>query len=221
MTVHKDIEQRSVEWFQLRRGKITGSNAKGLFVKSETLLNDLISQLTEDFDDEEESYVSFDMQRGIDLECIAREELGREVFISFKEVGLIQNSSIKILAISPDGLNEDGTIQCEIKAPASKKHTQTIRQDEIPSDNIHQVLHAFVVNEKLEKNIFCSYRPENNICPLWYKVVTRETEIDLGTKAKPNIKTVQEWVDIALIEAELLDEQVDAELKRLEEKYKK
>lgn len=49
--------------------------------------------------------------------------------------------------------------------------------------------------------------------------MTRQTEIDLGTKAKPNIKTVQEWVDIALIEAELLDKQVDAELKRLEEKY--
>jgi hypothetical protein len=216
--IKHDVDQKSYEWFQLRRGKVTGTTSKGLFVKSETLLNDLISQLTEDFDDEE-GYVSFDMQRGIDLEPIAREELGREVFISFKEIGLLQNSSIKILAISPDGINEDGTIQCEIKCPSSKKHTQTIRQDEIPSDNIHQVLHAFVVNEKLEKLIFCSYRPENNICPLWYKVVTRETEIDLGTKAKPNIKTVQEWVDIALTEAELLDAQVDAELKRLEEKY--
>jgi len=217
MKIH-NVEQRTQDWFMLKKGVIGGTLAKGLFVKSDTLLNDLISQMIEDFDDEE-GYVSFDMQRGIDLEPIAREELSSEVFVKFNEVGFITHDTIKILGISPDGLNEDGTIQCEIKSPASKKHTQTIRQDEIPSDNIHQVLHAFVVNEKLEKNIFCSYRPENNICPLWYKVVTRETEIDLGTKAKPNIKTVQEWVDIALIEAELLDKQVDAELKRLDEKY--
>jgi hypothetical protein len=217
MKIH-NVEQRTQDWFMLKKGVIGGTLAKGLFVKSDTLLNDLISQMIEDFDDEE-GYVSFDMQRGIDLEPIAREELSREVFVKFNEVGFITHDTIKILGISPDGLNEDGTIQCEIKSPASKKHTQTIRQDEIPSDNIHQVLHAFVVNEKLEKNIFCSYRPENNICPLWYKVVTRDTEIDLGTKAKPNIKTVQEWVDIALTEAELLDSQVDAELKRLEEKY--
>jgi hypothetical protein len=213
-----NVEQRTYEWHLLKKGVIGGTLAKGLFVKSDTLLNDLVSKMIEDFDDEE-GYVSFDMQRGIDMEPIAREELSREVFVKFNEVGFITHDTIKILGISPDGINEDGTIQCEIKCPASKKHTQTIRQDEIPSDNIHQVLHAFVVNEKLEKLIFCSYRPENNICPLWYKTITRSSEIDLGTKAKPNIKTVQEWVDIALTEAELLDVQVDAELKRLEEKY--
>jgi len=220
MKIH-NVLQRTPEWHALKKGVIGGTLAKGLFVKSDTLLNDLISQMIEDFDDEEDGYISYAMQEGIDKEPIAREELSREVFVKFNEVGFITHDTIKIIGLSPDGMNEDGTIQCEIKSPASKKHTQTIRQDEIPSDNIHQVLHAFVVNEKLEKNIFCSYRPENNICPLWYKVVTRDTEIDFGTKAKPNIKTVQEWVDIALIEAELLDTQVDAELKRLEEKYKK
>lgn len=218
MKIH-NIEQRSYEWHNFRRGKIGGTLAKGLFTDSDTLLNDLISQQLEDFD-EEESYISFDMQRGIDLEPIARQELSKELFIEFEEVGIVQNKNIPLLFISPDGITKDGTIQCEIKCPASKKHTQTIRNNDIPSDNIHQVLHAFLVNDKLEKLIFASYRPENNLCPLWYKEVNRSTEINLGTKSRPQIKTVAEWCIIGMANAKQIDKELPIEMKRLKEMYK-
>ena len=157
-----DVEQRTKEWHEVKRGKIGGTLAKGLFVKSDTLINELISQLTEDFI-EEESFISFDMQRGIDLEPEAIAELSREVFCEFLPVGFLQHDKIPILGISPDGISSCKTIQCEIKCPGAKKHTDTIINDCIPKDNIHQVLHAFVVNEKLQSLYFCSYRPESNI----------------------------------------------------------
>jgi len=219
MIVYKDIKQRSEEWHELKHGKVGGTLSKGLFVKSDTLMIDILSQITEDYEPSE-GYISSDMQRGIDLEPFALEALSKEIFIEFQQVGFLQNSAIPILGISPDGITEDETIQVEIKCPGAKKHTETILADEIPQDNIHQVLHAFTVNPKLVWMYFVSYRWENKIKPLWYKMLTKDSEINLGTKAKPVIKTVEEWVAIARQNAEDLNKEINENLSKLNEKYK-
>ena len=218
--IKHDTIQGTPAWFELRWGKITGTASKGLFVKSDTLLIDLIAQNTEDWE-MEDTYASADMVRGTELEVYAREAISDELFISFKEVGFLQNASIPILCISPDGLSEDDTIGLEIKCPRAKKHTETILANEIPSDNIHQVLHYFTVNPKLETMYFVSYRPESKVKQLWYKSLTRDSEIDLGTKAKPNIKKVSEWVEIATNAAEEINNELNAALLKLNEMYKR
>ncbi len=218
--IKHDTIQGTPMWFELRWGKITGTASKGLFVKSDTLLIDLIAQNTEDWE-MEDTYASADMVRGTELEVYAREAISDELFISFKEVGFLQNASIPILCISPDGLSEDDTIGLEIKCPRAKKHTETILANEIPSDNIHQVLHYFTVNPKLETMYFVSYRPESKVKPLWYKSLTRDSEIDLGTKAKPNIKKVSEWVEIATNAAEEINNELNNALNKLGEMYGK
>jgi len=219
MIVYKDIKQRSEEWHELKHGKVGGTLSKGLFVKSDTLMIDILSQITEDYEPQD-GYISADMQRGIDLEPFALEALEKEIFVEFQQVGFLQNSAIPILGISPDGITEDETIQVEIKCPGAKKHTETILADEIPQDNIHQVLHAFTVNPKLVWMYFVSYRWENKIKPLWYKMLTKDSEINLGTKAKPVIKTVEEWVAIAIQNAEDLNKEINENLSKLNEKYK-
>ena len=216
--IKHDTIQGTPAWFELRWGKITGTASKGLFVKSDTLLIDLIAQNTEDWE-MEDTYASADMVRGTELEVYAREAISDELFISFKEVGFLQNASIPILCISPDGLSEDDTIGLEIKCPKAKKHTETILANEIPSDNIHQVLHYFTVNPKLETMYFVSYRPESKVKQLWYKSLTRDSLIDLGTKAKPNIKTVAEWVEIATNAANEINKELNAALLKLNEMY--
>ena len=219
MIVHKEILQRSIEWHELKHAKIGGTLAKGLFVKSDTLMLDILSQMLEDYE-AEDNYISADMQRGIDLEPFALEALSKEIFIEFHQVGFCQNTAIPLLGISPDGITEDETIMCEIKCPGAKKHTETILADEIPQDNIHQVLHAFTVNPKLVWMYFVSYRWENKIKPLWYKMLTKDSEINLGTKAKPIIKTVSEWVEIARENAEDLNKQINDNLIKLNERYR-
>ena len=219
MIVYKEIKQRSEEWHELKHGKVGGTLSKGLFVKSDTLMIDILSQITEDYEPQD-GYISSDMQRGIDLEPFALEALEKEIFVEFQQVGFLQNSAIPILGISPDGITEDETIQVEIKCPGAKKHTETILADEIPQDNIHQVLHAFTVNPKLVWMYFVSYRWENKIKPLWYKMLTKDSEINLGTKAKPVIKTVEEWVAIARQNAEDLNKEINENLSKLNEKYK-
>jgi len=216
--IRHNMEQRTIEWFEIKHSKIGGTLSKGLFVKSDTLLIDLLSQRIEEYE-AEESYISSDMQRGIELEPYAREALSNEVFVSFKEVGFLQSASIPLIGLSPDGITDDDTAACEIKCPGAKKHTSTILANEIPSDNIHQCLHYFTVNPKLEILYFASYRPECLVKPLWWTAITLDSPIDLGTKAKPNIKTVTEWVEIAREEAEKLNHELNMALLKLNEMY--
>lgn len=214
MIVRKDIEQHSEEWHKIRYGKIGGTLSKGLFVKSDTLLEDILSELCEEFD-LQENYQSFDMVRGSELEPEARKALSAYLGIELLEVGWLQCEENKYLGISPDGISEDETISAEIKCPSAKKHLSTIRANDIPNDNINQCLHYFTINPKLKKHYFCSYRPENIYKPIFVKELTIDSLINLGTKAKPIIKTVNEWVMIAKKEAELLKEQIEIELNKL------
>ena len=130
-------------------------------------------------------------------------------------MGWLQCEENEYLGISPDGITECETISAEIKCPNSKKHLSTIRANEIPSDNIHQCLHYFTVNPKLEKHYFCSYRPENIYKPIFVKELTRDSIVNLGTKAKPVLKTISEWVLIAKLGAKELQEQIKTELNNL------
>lgn len=214
MIIRNDIEQHSEEWHEVRYGKVGGTLSKGLFVKSDTLLEDVLSELCEEFD-LQENYQSYDMVRGSELEPEARKALSSYLGIELLEVGWLQCEENEYLGISPDGISEDETISAEIKCFAKKKHLSTIRANDIPNDNIHQCLHYFTINPKLQKHYFCSYRPENIYKPIFVKELTRESLINLGTKAKPIIKTVNEWVAIAKIEAELLKEQITIELNKL------
>lgn len=202
MLARFDIQQGSIEWHELRNSKIGGSTSKGLFVKSDTLLIELLSESIEKFE-LKDSYSSDDMLRGQELEPIAREKASKLLGVDFIECGWLQCEENYLLGISPDGITIDFTEAIEIKCPAKKKHTQTILLNEIPSDNIFQCLHYFTVNPHLQKLHFVSFRPES-IKTLFLKTITRESIIDLGTKAKPNKKTVTEWVEIAKAEAEKL-----------------
>jgi hypothetical protein len=215
MIAHYEIEQGSEEWYKIRYAKIGGTLSKGLFIKSDTLLEDVLSELCEEFD-LKDSYQNESMVRGSELEPEARKALSLYLGIELLETGWLQCEENEFLGISPDGITECETITAEIKCPASKKHLQTIRNNDIPNDNIHQCLHYFTVNPKLEKHYFCSYRPENIYKPIFVKELTRTSLIDLGTKSKPNVKTVEEWVAIAKQEAQELKEQIKIELTKLE-----
>jgi len=232
MIARYDIEQHSEEWHKSRYGKVGGTLSKGLFIKSDTLLEDVLSEIVEEFD-LQESFQSYDMIRGTELEPEARKALNAYLGIELKEVGWLQCEEIPLLGISPDGLTKCETISAEIKCPAAKKHLKTVLTGEIPSDNIHQCLHYFTVNPKLETHYFCSYRPENKYKPMFVKELTRDSLIDLGVTYKGKIKedrglgvkdyvceikdirTISEWVKLAKKNAEELKIQINEKIEQL------
>ena len=212
MIVRDDIIQGTAEWHELKWGKIGGTRAHGLLVDSETLLIELLAEHLEDYEDDE-SYLSESMLRGMDLEALAREEVGKYIGCELIQVGWLQCEENELMGISPDGMSECMTISAEIKCPERKRHTSTIFKDEIPRDNIRQSIQYFTVNPLLEKHYFASFRPENNVKPLFVKEITLDSVVDIGLTKKvkqirkdakgkekeyivviPDARTVREWV---------------------------
>ena len=208
MINYKEVEQKSLEWHELKWGKIGGTLSAGLLVKSDTLLIDILSQRLEEFEPTD-SWESADMARGNELEPFAVEYLETYLGVKFERTGWLQCEENELLGISPDGITEDETQACEIKCFARKKHTEILLNDSIPLDNLNQWVHYFTVNPKLEKLHFFCYRPES--VKHFHKELTRETVVNLGTKAKPIEKTISEWV-------KELREKADVLLKEIKEK---
>lgn len=231
MKVHYDITQGTEEWLRIRFGKIGGTRAKGLFVESDTLALELMAERAEDYTDDD-SFKSFSMLRGQELEPEARRRLTEYTGIEFLEAGWI-DGGVPGTGISPDGVAKLETIQCEIKCPERKKHHQTCLDDVIPKEHIHQCLHAFVVNEKLESIYFCSFRPESKIKPMFVKELKLEDIVDIGITEKskvwedrglgakeyvaniPVLKSVREWAAEAREKAKEVNKTVDEMLAKL------
>lgn len=215
MTAHWDIVQGTEEWHRIRYGKVGGTASSQLRIESDALLNELIACKLEPFELEDEGYISSDMQRGNELEPLARRELSAYTGVIFEECGWLQCEDHEFLGISPDGLSENMKAAIEIKCPGKKKHTETLTGKVIPSDHVSQCLHNFTVNPHLEILYFGSFRPESKY-PLFVKEMTRDTLIDFGTKAKPNVMKVSDWVKFMKGKALLFEAKIIKQLEILE-----
>jgi hypothetical protein len=163
MKIHKELQQRSPEWLDLKLAKVGGSTAertKGS--KKETFMCELLAehftQTQKDF------YVNDAMQWGIDQEdaaCEAFEEItGKKV----EHVGYIEIDSY--IGFSPDGLIKKGDIFTEfieIKCLNTANHIAIMRADKIPTKHLTQCLLPFVYSDlkkmHIEKGSFVSFDP--------------------------------------------------------------
>ena len=195
MINHKNIKQKSLAWFELKWGKIGGILSAGLFVKSDTLLIDLISQRMEQVEIEEEGFVSKAMERGNELEPLARVFLEKYYGVKFIETGWLQSEENELLGISPDGISECEKFACEIKCLGRKKHMETVLNQEIPLDFINQLIHYFTVNKKLETLYFICFRPE--AVKHFQVVLNRKSILNIGTKAKPVLMSIEKAVELS------------------------
>lgn len=212
---HFNIEQHSAEWFEIKHGKIGGTRAKELFVKTDTLFYKLLAEHIEPFDeDADESFQSEAMERGNFLEPQARVELQKYIGLEFLECGWIQSEN-ELMGISPDGITKDLTIQCEIKCPQPMAHLKMCVSNEIPLEYINQCVHAFTANGKLETLYFASYRPECIIKPLFVKKLTRYSLVNNGTIAKPKMESIQVLVNDSYCEADILQQQITETINKL------
>lgn len=141
-----DVIQGSDEWRALRCGIITSSIVADLITPtgkvannntSRAALADLLAQRIMGRADDD--YVSFDMQRGIEDEPIAR-ALYAERYAPVREVGFVTREVAPgvVLGCSPDGfVGDDGGI--EIKSRKQKIQIGTILSGCVPSENIMQI----------------------------------------------------------------------------------
>jgi len=232
MIRYDDIKQGSLEWLEMKYQKIGGTLSKGLFVDSDTLFVDLLSQNIEEFEPVD-SYENEHMERGSDLEPFAFEYITTYTGINFGTTGWLQSSESKILGISPDGISDCEEYSVEIKCLSRKEHTKILLANEVPKEKIPQNVHYFTVNPKLKKHWFIAFRPES-IKPFIFEF-TRDSVVDMGwkkkvevevigakgTPIKPKIetitdyRTISEWSKIAIESAKELEIKIEETINKL------
>lgn len=125
-------DQRSEEWILARMGRVTASRVADVMAATKSgpaasrknyMMELLCQRLT---GKSEEGFTSAAMQRGTDLEPIARSAYEVDAGVMVVETGLILHPSGIAFGASPDGLvNGDGLV--EIKCPNTATHVEFLR----------------------------------------------------------------------------------------------
>lgn len=146
----RGIEQRTPEWRAAKAGKFSSSRInelmgiKGLNLTGEDYAFELAIEVSQGVD-EEEDYISFDMQRGIELEPYAFDKFKSLMSLQFIEVykcGFIELG--ESVGSSPDGLvGENGVL--EIKCPKAKTFFKLVRTGKIDQKYYDQMQHQMYV----------------------------------------------------------------------------
>ena len=174
--------QRSENWFKERNGKFTASEIhKLLGIKGLGLTGQgyAFEKAAENVfgRNEEESFISYDMQRGIDLEPLA--------FTKFKESKEIDFINVKNCSFfkygtnagaSPDGMV--GTDDClEIKCPKPNKFFNLIEKgvEAIDKEYIAQMQMQMMASKSM-KCYFFNYIIFNGV-EMWHEIVINRDEV--------------------------------------------
>lgn len=174
-------KQRSENWYNERLGKFTASEihkllgVKGLGLTGETYAFEKACELVYGLD-EEESFTSYDMQRGITLEPLAFrkfKELKEMEFIEVKESYFFPYT--ENAGASPDGVvGEDAIL--EIKSPRSKKFFNLIAKgyDAIDKEYIAQMQMQMLCSNSQRCHFF-NYIIFNGQ-EMWHEIIVERDE---------------------------------------------
>lgn len=131
------MDQRSDEWFEARRGKVTASRIGDLMARTKTgygasrqnYMDQLIDEIITG--QSQPGFTNAAMQWGIDTEPQARSAYELITGNEVQEVGFITHPRIVDAGASPDGLvDDDGML--EIKCPNTKTHREFLLTEKIP-----------------------------------------------------------------------------------------
>lgn len=144
-------EQGTQEWLQSRLGCPSGSGFANLITaagkpstSAQAYINQLIAELLTDRTTEVK--VNEWMQRGTDLEPLAREYFELSSGLSVEEVGFCKHDTMEC-GVSPDGLiGNDGGL--EIKCPAPHTHVAYLRDGKLPTKYKQQVMGCLWITER-------------------------------------------------------------------------
>lgn len=159
-----EIIQGSPEWFACRLGKVTASRVADVMAKLKGGVEAagvrnyraqlVCERLTGTV---EESYCNGAMQRGIELEPMARECYEFLKGVTVEQVGFVDHPTVANSGASPDGLiGEDGNL--EIKCPNTATHIDYLLANQPPPQYIPQMQWQMACTGRLWTD-FVSYDP--------------------------------------------------------------
>jgi len=154
MIYHFDIIQQTPEWFALKELKMSASHATAIGNCGKGL-ETYIRKLVMDSIVERIHYTNKDIDRGNELEPIARQVYEFENDVTVKQVGFISYNDY--VGCSPDGLiNDDGGL--ELKARNNDIHFGLLIGDSVDSSTIWQMNMCMLISDRQWWD-FGSYNP--------------------------------------------------------------
>jgi hypothetical protein len=187
------VAQRTPEWETARLGRLTGTGAADMVAtlkkggeaapRRDLRLRLVCERLTGV--SAENGYVNKDMQRGIDLEPIARAAYEAETGRLVRPVGFVAHDTLQA-GCSPDGELKDYEGILEIKCPRSATQLAYYRAamraggaDGVPPEYLPQVIHNLWITGAAWCD-FVSYDPLLPAPLRLLRVRVRRSEIDLA-----------------------------------------
>jgi len=153
---HPFIDQQSEEWFRLRKGKITASNASRIITptgKPSSQQDEYIIELCAEcvYPDEPDSWTgNSHTDRGNAFEGAARDMFAERSGLEVATIGFIECEGLA-LGCSPDGMAiENGSFVAgvEIKCPLAKNHASYLLSGGVPDKYRPQVHFSMAITGK-------------------------------------------------------------------------
>lgn len=145
-----NFEQQTEEWFKTKSvHPLSGSEATAIGNQGKGLETLVWSKLAEKYSsNQEEGYTNKDLERGNELEPIARSIYALKTGKKATQTGFVTNSGYEYAGVSPDGLiDEDGLV--EIKCFEDKKHFRMIVEGlEVDSSHEWQMQMQMLITER-------------------------------------------------------------------------
>lgn len=163
MTIH-DVEQRSAEWHELRRGRLTASRAGDMLARTKTgystsrrnlLMQLVLERITGR--SQERGFVSQAMQDGIDREHMAIAHYEAVMGVLIQPVGFCSHDTL-MAGCSPDAfVGDDGLLS--VKCPIPATHWEFLKTGSIPADYLAQITAEFWITGRQWCD-YLSYQPD-------------------------------------------------------------
>lgn len=158
MKIHK-VEQGTEEWFDVRRGKMTASNAQAISACGKGLETYIFKMMSEKFatGEQDPRFSNSHTDRGHELEELAREAYEMKNNCEVEVVGFVEYD--EFTGFSPDGLvAEDGGV--EIKCLTNEKYFKHLYYGEkmVESSHVWQVQMQLLLSGRKWWDL-CYYNP--------------------------------------------------------------
>lgn len=175
-----DCEQGSADWFKARCGCVTASSVADVIAKLKRSDGESAARRNLRFEkacelltgNVSQNFVSDWMERGVELEALARAEYEVRFGFDIEQIGFIYHPTIKRAGASPDGVITTGGL-LEIKVPKPETHLQYLADGVIPEKYIPQMTWQLACYETQPWNDFVSYCPD---MPDQYQIFRRRLE---------------------------------------------
>lgn len=188
MIVH-NMEQRSDEWFAVKLGKFSASDATAIQANGKGLSSLIYKKVAERMGaQDQDKYTNPDMERGNEAEGLARTAYEIETGNAVKQVGFVELD--EYTGCSPDGLvGEDGLV--EIKCQRGYKYIELAHTKKIDKAYLDQMQMQMLVTGRKWCDYVCFN--EDFAKPLIIRVEADPgTHIKLKTGLIAGIKKVKE-----------------------------